>query len=109
MNIDANKILSDCNREWTFWIHSGTIVRNIYEMVKAIETMSDEVFTYHVNDDNQKNDFALWIEAVLGDDMLASKLKYVRDRKRYAAIIRERIKYLEKNSDRKVLEVENIN
>lgn len=89
------KVLSDCRPDWAFWTCNGRIIRNIYELANSIEAMDDHDFTYHVNLDNQKNDFAVWIKNVLNDEELARRLKSVMDKKTYIEIIRDRIKQFE--------------
>jgi hypothetical protein len=71
-------------------------MRNIYELADSIEGMNDCAFCYHVNTDRQKNDFANWVDQVLGDTALSLRLEGVYDRLQYVEIIRKRIVELEK-------------
>lgn len=87
----SKKFLSDCPPKWAFWINNGTVIRNIHELANAIENMNEKTFLYHVNDDNKKNDFALWIRSVLEDKKLANKLTEIRDKELYVKLIKERI------------------
>ncbi|PIR57755.1 MAG: hypothetical protein COU71_02410 [Parcubacteria group bacterium CG10_big_fil_rev_8_21_14_0_10_38_31] len=64
--------------EICFWVNSGPIVRSLPDLVEALKTMSDEQYSYHVNDD--KNDFSRWIEDVLGDKTLAKALMKYKTR-----------------------------
>lgn len=91
---NAEKILSDVPQEKAFWVNNGTIIKNIKELPKAIEEMSDEVFNYHVN--KEKNDFIKWIDEVIQDEELARSLKKVKDKKRIVRRIKGRLEYLEK-------------
>jgi len=91
----SKRVLADCNPDSAFWMCNGTIVRNVYELANAIESMNKVDFVYHVNDDHQKNDFAKWIEAVLEDPELARRLQKIRNQKKYVQTIRNRIKELE--------------
>ncbi len=93
--IIREKVLSDCRPDQSFWTCHGRVVRNIHEMADTIEALNDWAFNYHVNSDNMKNDFSKWIEDVLEDPDLALRLKFVRDKKEYVKIIRERIVQLE--------------
>jgi len=88
-------VLSDCKPDFSFWMCNGNIERNLYELLSAIKTSDDWIFKYHVNSDNNKNDFANWIRDVLGDKILADRLKNVLDKNRYVKIIERRIKQLE--------------
>ena len=86
---DPFKFLEDCRADWAFWCVNGNVCRNIYELVEAIEAMSEEDFVYHVNEDHQKNDFAKWIGEVLGDSELMKKLWDELDQHRYIGKIRK--------------------
>ncbi len=55
--------------------------------------MSFETFHYHVNP--YKNDFANWVNDVIGDKILADELRKVKTRKSMARHVRMRIKQLE--------------
>jgi hypothetical protein len=92
---DPKRILSDVPQsQMAFWFTNGTIARNIYELVNVIESCDKSVFEYHANE--EKNDFYNWILDVLGDDVLAKKIKKELDQKKLAKKIRKRIKELEK-------------
>ena len=56
-----------------FWVNDGRVLKNLNELCDALMNMSDETFAYHVND--EKNDFAKWVDEVLNDPELAKKLK----------------------------------
>lgn len=87
--------LSDCLPENAFWTTNGVVCRNIYELANNIESLNEHDFKYHVNNDKNKNDFAKWIEFVLKDKTLASRLQIIREKDRYVDVIRERINELE--------------
>jgi hypothetical protein len=93
--IDPKRVLSDVpEQNLAFWFTNGTIVRNIYELVNTIASCDKGVFEYHVNAD--KNDFCNWILDVLGDEVLAKRVKKELDQQKFAKKIRKRIKELEK-------------
>ena len=56
-----------------FWTTDGTILQDLDQLQLALGTMDDEVFLHHVN--KEKNDFADWIEHVLGDSECAKALR----------------------------------
>ncbi|MFH0978089.1 MAG: hypothetical protein V1837_02185 [Candidatus Woesearchaeota archaeon] len=87
------RILADCNPDVVFYACNGAVIRNIYELASTIESLQDDAFSYHVN--QEKNDFANWVNDILGDGQLAKKLKGIKNRKKYAETIRKRIKELE--------------
>jgi len=92
--VNPGRVLSDVIRpHYAFWFMNGTIARNIYELVNTLEASSPEVFEYHVN--SGKNDFYKWILNILGDDVLAKRLKKERDQKKYIRKIKRRIEELE--------------
>ncbi|MBW2990640.1 hypothetical protein KY348_02955 [Candidatus Woesearchaeota archaeon] len=93
--VDAHKALSDVpDSGQAFWFANGTTARNIYELVSTIEACGKKVFKQHVN--KEKNDFYNWVLNVLGDPVLAKRLKKGTDQKKYAKKIRRRIRELEK-------------
>ncbi|MGV8169103.1 MAG: DUF5752 family protein [Candidatus Nanoarchaeia archaeon] len=87
--------LGDCPPGTTFWTSNGVVCRNIYELANNILSMNDYTFRYHVNKDNKKNDFAIWIRHVLCDDVLAERLHAITEKDLYADVIKERIKEIE--------------
>ena len=92
---DPKKILADVPEpQLAFWFTNGVIAKNVYEFVSTIENCDKGVFEYHIN--SEKNDFYNWILEVLGDEILAKRIKKEFDQKRFAKKIRRRIKELEK-------------
>ena len=69
----AKRVLVCANGEQCFWTKDGKIIANLVELSDTLEHMADEVFEHHVN--KSKNDFADWIQYVLGDVELAKKIK----------------------------------
>ncbi len=96
MLLDKERILADVLTNETFWFCNAHIARNIYELVNYIEELDDFGWKYHVNQDRNKNDFAKWIEEVLGDKPLADILKKTYDKEKYLETIRTRIKQIER-------------
>ncbi len=88
MEIKGHKFLDDVSTDHCFWINDGPVVRNIYELLDALEHLAKPSFDYHVN--GGKNDFADWIEKTLEEPELAEK---IRGKSRHEAIslIREAI------------------
>jgi hypothetical protein len=94
LGVSKDMILADCPPEKAFWFNNGATCRNIYQLADTLAKADKYTFTYHVNDDHGKNDFADWIHLVLGDDVLAEQLYSIKDKKKYIEIIRKRIKEL---------------
>lgn len=71
---EAANILKDVAEEWqAFWCNHGVIARNLSELSSSLASMTQEQFAHHVN--AEKNDFASWVEQVLGDAALATKMR----------------------------------
>ena len=69
----AKRVLVCANGAQCFWTNDGKIIANLVELRDTLEHMADEVFEHHVN--KSKNDFADWIQYVLGDVELAKKIR----------------------------------
>ena len=96
MLINKERVLLDVLSNETFWFCNGHIARNIYELANYIEMLDDFGWNYHVNKDRNKNDFAKWVDEVLGDKPLADLLSNIYDKDKYVKIIKARIKQIEK-------------
>lgn len=48
-----------------FWTSEGEILNSLLALREALAKMPKSVFSHHVN--TNKNDFATWVEEVLGD------------------------------------------
>ncbi|MFH1850059.1 MAG: DUF5752 family protein [archaeon] len=70
-----------------FFAVNGSVIRNIAELEKSFDDMSDDCFAYHVND--EKNDFHSWVRDVIGDELLAERLIKAKTKdKTHIAILR---------------------
>lgn len=56
----------------SFWVNNGQILNSLTALRDALAEMQKEVYMYHVKKD--QNDFAKWVEVVLGDSKLAKDL-----------------------------------
>ncbi|RLI92081.1 MAG: hypothetical protein DRO65_00515 [Candidatus Altiarchaeales archaeon] len=95
---DAAKILSDVPEDKVFYVRNGHILRNLRDLVKELETMDFQTFHHHVNP--EKNDFANWINDVIGDKTLANEIRKLKTRRSIARHVTRRIKQLEKELKR---------
>lgn len=90
------RAFSDCPQGKELWIQDGTIVRNLKGLAAALKKQDNFSFTYHVNDDHHKNDYAKWVMDVLGDRDLCSRLlKAKNEKKEFQRVVEERILELE--------------
>jgi hypothetical protein len=68
----AQKILADVSANKAFVLHhDGTKkhIRNLIDLRLSLESMNTSEFNHHVNE--QKNDFAAWVENAVKDDKLS--------------------------------------
>lgn len=70
---DATRYLADVPEERVFRCTDGTVFKNMKQLRDGLANMSEETYTYHVND--EKNDFIRWVGEVLGDRALAAELQ----------------------------------
>lgn len=85
-------ILEDVKPEHHFWAKNGTVIRNLPELIAAIERMDEAAFLHHVN--KERNDFGNWVRDIIKDKGLAEEI--------YKAASKEGIiKALEKRLGRK--------
>ena len=89
--INAAK-LADVPLEKRFWCYDGRVLRNLTELKSAFETMSDDVFHYHVNE--YKNDFSKWVKDVIGDNKLSKDLQKSYNQAQAAIVVADRINWL---------------
>lgn len=81
-----------------FYVNYGPTIYSVAELAEALDNnqISDESFTYHVNDQN--NDFVNWIRGVFHEEALANSLKRIKTKKTLAKKIKE---YLEPTTQNK--------
>lgn len=90
---EANRRLGDVPDDKRFWCHDGKIIKNLKELGKALNDMSDETFHYHSSEG--RNDFSKWIREVVGDEKLANDLSKAKSRTQASQAVAERISFLE--------------
>lgn len=57
----------------SFWLSDGQILNSLVALKDALSSMNKTVYGHHVT--AQKNDFADWVELVLGDASCAKSLR----------------------------------
>ncbi|MDK2907566.1 MAG: hypothetical protein PWQ87_24 [Candidatus Woesearchaeota archaeon] len=65
-------LLKEIKPEEYFLLCDGLVLKNIYDLIDALETMNDDVFYYHVND--ERNDFFNWLKDVFHEEELAQRI-----------------------------------
>ncbi len=89
---DAKKILSNVPDERVFYVSNGKVLKNLKDMAKELEKMSLNTFHTHVNP--YKNDFANWVNDVIGDSVLSDEIRKLKTRKSMTRHVNMRIKQL---------------
>ena len=74
-----------------FWVHDGPILKDLVELRDALAEMSPETFSYHAN--KERNDFADWIESILGDKTLATSFRKSRKPNTARTLVVKRLRY----------------
>ncbi len=85
----AKALFFDLPKEHKFWLADGKEINNLSELYRSLVEMSEEVFRHHVK--GHKNDFAKWVEEILGDTVLARKLRSSSARIDQVDAVKERI------------------
>ena len=70
-----------------FWVHQGGVLRNLRDLLGALESMSDEQFAFHTK--REGNDFANWIREIFHEEGLADRLARTRTRSGCIKAVRE--------------------
>ncbi len=87
--------LRDAPPDKVFWCSDGRVMKNLDELVVALQDMTEETFRYHA--DGQKNDFSNWVRDVIGDDTLAKDLAQSTTSVRAARKVQARLARLKKS------------
>lgn len=73
--------LSELPLEQQFLLCNGTRLKNINELALTLDSISEEDFSAHVNE--EKNDFGNWVRDVFKEETLANELQQASDRKEF--------------------------
>ena len=90
---EADRLLSNVAEQSTFRCHDSQVFWNVRDLARAVSSMTDDVFRFHVN--SQKNDFARWIADVIGDNALARELWETQNAATTTRRLAERVAFLE--------------
>lgn len=93
----ARVFLRQIDSEKSFWVNSGSVLRNLEEFSNELKSIEPEHFSHHVN--KEKNDFATWVSDVIGDQMLAKNLSRAKTPKTLSKTVDKRLDYLKKMLD----------
>lgn len=84
------RVLAKAQGSQCFWVNEGPILSDLVELAEALDSMTSETYTYHVG--TTRNDFADWVEYVLGDTELASLLRGSKKPRQARTIVVRRLK-----------------
>lgn len=78
------------NNEQSFWLSDGQVLNSLLALHEALLLMSDDIFYHHVNDD--KNDFAEWVDYVLCDGDCAIELRKADSKDKVVKVVKKYLK-----------------
>ncbi len=87
------KLAKNAKEEQSFVLADGNKIRNLIDLAEAMETISHELYSQHVNE--EKNDFSTWTKEVIGEKTLARNLLGVSDKTQAQITI---LKHIVKNT-----------
>ena len=93
---DAKRLLCDCRPETSFWVNNGPVIKNLNELPVALKSMNDDQFSHHISHD--KNDFARWVDEVIGDHELSQTLAKAKSKTAAIKKINDRLEVLKKTA-----------
>jgi len=105
-NLTGSDFLSDVKPGKYFWLENGQSIKNLKELVGALEVMHDDIFNTHV--DAHKNDFASWVKYVIKDEMLFEKMIGIKSKEGMLDVLVKHIGQLEKRSKRTKTKIKHI-
>jgi circadian clock protein KaiC len=91
---EEEEVLRDISSDKYFYLHNGTVIKNVEELINNLKNMDNETFKYHVND--IKNDFSSWIKSLHGKKELAERIAKVKDKEEIIKILEEKSNPLSK-------------
>lgn len=83
-------VVENVPENYVFYVSDGSIVRNLKDLIDALDTMAEDTFYHHVND--SRNDFSNWIRDIINEPSLSMMIQG-KDR---SSTKKEIIKYLKK-------------
>lgn len=87
---NAKRVLARAEGAQCFWVNDGQILADLVEFGQALDQMEKDTFGYHVQ--GKRNDFADWVEFVLGDTELAHLLRGATSPSKARTIVVRRLK-----------------
>ncbi|MBN2094420.1 MAG: glycoside hydrolase family 57 protein [Candidatus Aenigmarchaeota archaeon] len=88
-NFMSKHLLNEVPAGKEFYCKDGKVFRKVEELAKAIRKLDTTTYKAHV--DTTKNDFANWLEHVVGDAVLANKIRRAQNQTTMARIVNSRV------------------
>jgi hypothetical protein len=92
----ALKALAEVPDDKVFYMSDGRVLKSLPELSAALESMDMDIFSHHVN--SEKNDFANWINGVIGDEKLSAEVAKSKNIAALSMKIRKRIEQMSKKT-----------
>ena len=86
----VKRTLVHAQGEQCFWASNGAIISTLVDLAHLLASIEESVYKHHARKD--KNDFADWVEFVLGDSELAASLRKAKKPKTARTLVVRRLK-----------------
>jgi hypothetical protein len=93
---DVERLLGNVPEKHVFWCCDGRVFRSMRELAEAFDSMTDETFAHHSNQD--RCDFGNWVRDVIGDGKLARDLDKSQAPTQAGRRVAERVEFLSARS-----------
>ena len=87
---DKKRPLVNAYNEKCFWVCNGPVLSNLKDLLRALNYMTEAQFGHHVS--KEKNDFSLWVKAILLDEECAKALLKANTPKKAAQAVEKNLK-----------------
>jgi hypothetical protein len=89
------KVLGKAPKQYSFMMADGRKLRSLFDLMHALQDMTDDVFQHHVSD--FRNDFSNWIHDVFQEPRLADELRGINSKlETEIVLLRQLVKELQK-------------
>ncbi len=83
------KFLGEVDKGKEFYLKNGKIIRSLEELAREIKEIDKGTFLEHVNE--ERNDFENWVRDVVGDFVLANRIREINKPFSMSKIISARV------------------
>ena len=87
---NAEKFMQDIEGDQVFFLGDGSVFKNLKELASGLRKMKKDQYTYHVN--AEKNDFANWVQFVIGDKDLSAEMRKAKSKAALVKTLSARLK-----------------